>query len=122
MEGVDLLDRVIGKYAMRGLTKRWTIRAIYHFFDFAVAACWLEYRQNASTEGLRRKDTLNYLDFKLFVAQYLILTKKLSERSEGNSEQSECGEGETPPLKHPPTSIYEARTKNKIKMSISKMW
>ncbi|KAG5894991.1 hypothetical protein JTB14_014877 [Gonioctena quinquepunctata] len=68
MGGVDLLDRVIGKYAMRGRTKKWTIRAIYHFFDFAVAACWLEYRQNASTEGLRRKDTLDYLDFKLSVA------------------------------------------------------
>ncbi|XP_045478976.1 uncharacterized protein LOC123683980 [Harmonia axyridis] len=96
---VDLLDRVIGKYAMRGRTKKWTIRAIYHFFDFAVAASWLEYRQNTSTEGLRRKDTLDYLDFKLSVAQYLILTKKPSEQCEGNSEQSECDEEETPPLK-----------------------
>ncbi|KAG5884179.1 hypothetical protein JTB14_034718 [Gonioctena quinquepunctata] len=68
MGGVDLLDRVIGKYAMRGRTKKWTIRAIYHFFDFAVAECWLKYRPNASTEGLRRKDTLDYLDFKLSVA------------------------------------------------------
>ncbi|KAG5863495.1 hypothetical protein JTB14_011246 [Gonioctena quinquepunctata] len=76
--GIEPLDMVIGKYAMRGRTKKWTIRAIYHFFDFAVAACWLEYRQNASTEGLRRKDTLDYLDFKLSVAQYLILTKKPS--------------------------------------------
>ncbi|KAG5879339.1 hypothetical protein JTB14_037898 [Gonioctena quinquepunctata] len=81
---------------MRGRTKKWTIRAIYHFFDFAVAACWLEYRQNASTEGLRGKDTLDYLVFKLSVAQYLILTKKPSEQSEGNSEQSECEEEETP--------------------------
>ncbi|KAG5875932.1 hypothetical protein JTB14_036465 [Gonioctena quinquepunctata] len=64
-----------------------------------VAACWLEYRQNASTRGLRRKDTLDYLDFKLSVAQYLILTKKPSEQSEGNSEQSECEEEGTPPLK-----------------------
>ncbi|KAG5873629.1 hypothetical protein JTB14_003059 [Gonioctena quinquepunctata] len=100
MEGVELLNRVIGKYAMRGRTKKWTIRAIYHFFNFAVAACWLEYRQNASTEGLRRKDTLDYLDFKLsVVAQYLILNKKPSEQSEGNSERSECKEEETPPLK-----------------------
>ncbi|KAG5881510.1 hypothetical protein JTB14_011963 [Gonioctena quinquepunctata] len=97
--GVDLLDRVIGKYAIRGRTKKWTIRAIYHFFDSAVAACWLEYRPNASSEGLRIKDTLDHLDFKLSVAQYLILTKKRSEQSEGNSEQSECEEEETPPLK-----------------------
>ncbi|KAG5897083.1 hypothetical protein JTB14_036310 [Gonioctena quinquepunctata] len=84
---------------MRGRTKKWTIRAIYHFYDFAVAACWLEYRQNASKEGLKRKDTLDYLDFKLSVAQYLILTEKPSEQSEGNSEQSDCEEEETPPLK-----------------------
>ncbi|KAG5882247.1 hypothetical protein JTB14_014066 [Gonioctena quinquepunctata] len=84
---------------MRGRTKKWTIRAIYHFSNFAVAACWLEFCRNAITEGLRRKDTLDYLDFELSVAQYLISTKKPSEQSEVNSEQSECEEEETPPLK-----------------------
>ncbi|KAG5884118.1 hypothetical protein JTB14_009173 [Gonioctena quinquepunctata] len=66
--------------------------------DVDVAACWLEYCQNASTEGLRRKDTLDFLDFKLSVAEYLILTKKPSEQSEGNLEQSDCEEEEAPPL------------------------
>ncbi|KAG5880896.1 hypothetical protein JTB14_000982 [Gonioctena quinquepunctata] len=86
-----------------------------------VAACWLEYRQNASTEGLRRKDTLDYLDFKLSVAQYFILTEKPSEQSEGNSEQSECEEEETPPLKQrnvPPVPDRRVRTVGNIHLPV----
>ncbi|KAG5867432.1 hypothetical protein JTB14_010008 [Gonioctena quinquepunctata] len=86
-----------------------------------VAACWLEYRQNASTEDLRRKDTLDYLDFKLFVAYYLILTEKPSERSEGNSKQSECEEEETPPLKQrkvQPVADRRVRTVGNIHLPV----
>ncbi|GLV46152.1 hypothetical protein CBL_02868 [Carabus blaptoides fortunei] len=53
--GIDLLDRVIGKYAMRYRTNKWTIRAIYHFIDFAVAAGWLIYRKYAELQDLQKK-------------------------------------------------------------------
>lgn len=95
MGGVDLLDRVIGKYAMRGRTKKWTIRTIYHFFDFAVAACWLEYRKDASAGGLMRKEILDYLDFKLSIAKSLVFIEKPQEASE----QSESEEEEAQPRK-----------------------
>nr|CAH7714748.1 unnamed protein product [Callosobruchus chinensis] len=71
MGGVDLLDRVIGNYAMRNQTNKWTIRTIYYFVDFAVAAGWLEYRENAKTARLPKKEVMDYLEFKLSVAKSL---------------------------------------------------
>lgn len=75
MGGIDLLDRATGKYAMHGCTKNWTGRTIYNFFDFAVAVCWLKYREKASAEGLRRKYILDYLDFKLSIAKFWFLPR-----------------------------------------------
>nr|CAH7747671.1 unnamed protein product [Callosobruchus chinensis] len=85
MGGVDLLDRVIGKYAMmhiirclamRNRTNKWTIRTIYHFVDFAVAAGWLEYRENAKTARLPKKEVMDCLEFKLSVAKSLVATNE----------------------------------------------
>ncbi|GBP42605.1 hypothetical protein EVAR_87156_1 [Eumeta japonica] len=72
MGGIDLLDRIIGKYPMRGRTGKWTIRTIFHFFDFAAAAGWVQYRDDAAKSGLQRKDIDQYLDFKLDLAKQLI--------------------------------------------------
>ncbi|KAJ4436968.1 hypothetical protein ANN_17100 [Periplaneta americana] len=68
MGGVDLLDRVLGKYAMRGRT----IRVINHFFDFAIPAAWLEYRQTAMESGWAKNDILSYFLFRFEVAEKLI--------------------------------------------------
>lgn len=51
------------KYAMRSTT---------NFADFSVAAGWLENRENAKVAGMLRKDTMDYLDFKLSVAKTLV--------------------------------------------------
>lgn len=43
MGDIDLLDRIIVKYPTRGGTGKWTIRIIFHFFDFVAAAGWVQY-------------------------------------------------------------------------------
>nr|CAH7729436.1 unnamed protein product [Callosobruchus chinensis] len=58
---------------MRNRTNKWTVRTIFHFVDFAVAAAWLEYRQDAKSAGLLKKDVMDYLDFKLSIATTLVL-------------------------------------------------
>lgn len=73
MGGIDLLDRVIGKYPMRYRTNKWTVRAIYHFVDFAAAAGWLQYRKDAEHQGFQKKDIMDYLDFKFGVAKRLLV-------------------------------------------------
>ncbi|CAH1984330.1 unnamed protein product [Acanthoscelides obtectus] len=71
---------VIGKFSMRKRTKNWTVRTIFNFIAFAVAAGWLEYRQDANSTGLAKKNTIDYLDFKLSIAKTLVLkTEELDE-------------------------------------------
>lgn len=57
---------------MRGRTGKWTIRTIFHFFDFAAAASWLKYREYAVKEGLQSKHIQQFLSFKMDLAKYLI--------------------------------------------------
>ncbi|CAG4978729.1 unnamed protein product [Parnassius apollo] len=47
MGGVDMLDRVISFYRISARSKKWTVRLIFHLFDFAAAAGWLVYRKEA---------------------------------------------------------------------------
>ncbi|ENN81371.1 hypothetical protein YQE_02226, partial [Dendroctonus ponderosae] len=89
MGGVDLLDRVIGKYSMRNRTNKWTIRTIFHFIDFSVAAGWLEYRENAKAAGLPRKEIMDFLDFKLSIAKSLILENQGEDDMEFEAEDDE---------------------------------
>ncbi|CAB3225438.1 unnamed protein product [Arctia plantaginis] len=72
MEGIDRLDRIIGKYPMRGRTGKWTVRVIFHFFDCVAALAWIEYRYDAMKLGRPRKLIKQYLDFKMNLAKYLI--------------------------------------------------
>lgn len=81
MGGIDLLDRIIGKY----LKGKWTVRAIFHFFDFAAGAAWIEYRQDAVRLGLPRKQIMQYLDFKMVLANYLIYGRYMQFHSQCSS-------------------------------------
>ena len=89
MGGVDLLDRVIGKYPMRARTDKWTIRTIYHFFDFSIAASWLEYREHATSLNYAKKDIMDYLEFKLSLGKSLIHSANKSKNEENNIEEEE---------------------------------
>ncbi|ENN78526.1 hypothetical protein YQE_05006, partial [Dendroctonus ponderosae] len=87
--GVEPEDRVIGKYSMRNRTNKWTIRTIFHFIDFSVAAGWLEYRENAKAAGLPRKEIMDFLDFKLSIAKSLILENQGEDDMEFEAEDDE---------------------------------
>ena len=69
MGGVDLLDRILAKYE----TKKWTIKAMDHFVDFAIAAARIEYRTVAAESGWSKKYILSYYFLKLDIAKNLIL-------------------------------------------------
>lgn len=95
MGGVDLLDRVIAKYTMRAKTRKWTVRTIFHFFDFAAAASWLKYREQARNLGLERKQIMDYLDFKTKLAESLIYHSK----SVSSDETTDGSDHDEPPAK-----------------------
>ena len=70
MGGVDKLDGLISYYRTKGRTKKWPLRAIYHFLDFALANSWLEYRDVEILNGNRRFHDL--LSFRTEVADALL--------------------------------------------------
>ncbi|CAK1588731.1 unnamed protein product [Parnassius mnemosyne] len=72
MGGVDMLDRVISFYRIRARSKKWTVRLIFHFFDFAAAAGWLVYRNEAKLLECPKKNILDYLEFKVQIANSLL--------------------------------------------------
>ena len=73
MGGVDKLDGLISHYCIRCKTKKWPLRAIYHFVDFALANSRLEYRDIEILNGNRKYHDL--FSFRNEVADALLKAK-----------------------------------------------
>lgn len=70
MGGVDKMDFLLSLYRTKIRSKKWTLRAIFHFVDLAVCNSWIEYlRENAQTP---RSKLLDLLHFRLQIAEALI--------------------------------------------------
>ncbi|KAL3190274.1 hypothetical protein MRX96_019812 [Rhipicephalus microplus] len=70
MGGVDKMDFLLSLYRTKIRSKKWTLRAIFHFVDLAVCNAWVKYlRENAHT---RRSKLLDLLHFRLQIAEALI--------------------------------------------------
>ena len=69
MAGVNLCDRMIAFYRMKTRTKKWTIRVILHFIDLALVNAWIGYRKDKQLLKAPKKEVLQFLNFKLVIAQ-----------------------------------------------------
>ncbi|XP_045889736.1 piggyBac transposable element-derived protein 3 isoform X2 [Micropterus dolomieu] len=69
MGGLDLRDRMMSYYHMSVQTKKWTVRMLMHFTDLALANSWLLYRQDNIDIGTPRKGIMQFLEFRMTVAQ-----------------------------------------------------
>lgn len=72
MGGVDSLDQFIAYYRVFIKSRKWTLRLITHFLDFALAASWVEYRRYAEKMGQPKNTILDLLHFRLQVSNALL--------------------------------------------------
>lgn len=71
MVGVNFLDRSISYYRISAKTKKWTVRAIFHFLDFALAAAWIALRRYEKRTEVRQKELTDFYMFREKIADIL---------------------------------------------------
>ena len=73
-------------YRMSIRTKKWTLRTIMHFVDVALVNAWLQYKSDEQYKGARRKDVMQFLDFRLKIAQTYIATEDRADTDDDSSD------------------------------------
>lgn len=102
MGGVDLLDQLISYYRTFIISRKWYLRLFSHFTDFAVTACWLQYRKDCNLNNVSKNEIMDLLHFRMYLAHSLMQTKTAPKRGRpSNSENIEpgCSSNSFPPAK-----------------------
>ncbi|XP_055379446.1 piggyBac transposable element-derived protein 3-like [Condylostylus longicornis] len=71
MGDVDICDQMIQYYRINMKTKKWSVKAYFHFFDLAILNSWMEYRNDATLLNMKRKDVKQFLGFKFEIGEVL---------------------------------------------------
>lgn len=83
MGGVDKMDFLIQIYRTFIRSKKWTLRLFTHALDIACTNAWLEYKEKAIQLGIPKRDVLDLLHFRAYIAEALILADKTTSRKRG---------------------------------------
>lgn len=105
MGGVDKMDFLITIYRTFIRSRKWTLRMFTHAIDIALVNGWLEYKSKARLLGVPKKEILDLLHFRAYVAEGLILVKKAPPKKRGRPS--------TTPPQSPSTSAESAPTSSK---------
>ncbi|RWS19782.1 piggyBac transposable element-derived protein 3-like protein [Leptotrombidium deliense] len=60
MGGVDLLNQMIAKYGISIKSRKWTLRVIFYFLDFAITNAWIHHREDSKANEMKPLDLLQY--------------------------------------------------------------
>jgi Transposase IS4 len=71
MGGVDKLDQFISYYRIFIKSRKWILRIIFHFLDFAITASWIEYRKDCTSNKTDSQQCLDLLHFRLNIFEFL---------------------------------------------------
>jgi hypothetical protein len=75
MGGVDLLDQLISYYRIFIKSRKWTLRVVSHFIDFAVCASWIQYKNTLTAKHVDKNEILDLLNFRLTLAKEMTSVK-----------------------------------------------
>ena len=88
-----MCDRMIACYRMSARTRKWTVRTLMHFIDLALANAWFQYRQDAASNGTPKKDIMQFLDFRVSVAQVYLaaVNEEAGDNDESETDSAAAG-------------------------------
>lgn len=72
MGGVDLMNQFISYYRTFIRSKKWALRMISHFVDFAVVQCWIENKNECQKLELPKRQVMDLLAFRMNLAKDLV--------------------------------------------------
>ena len=83
MGGVDKLDFLITLYRTFIRSRKWPLRMFTHAIDLTCSNAWIEYREKATNLGIPKKNILDLLGFRAYIAKALIICEKPQIKKKG---------------------------------------
>lgn len=80
MGGVDLMNQMISYYRISIRSKKWTLRFITHFIDFAIVQSWIEYKKDCEKSKIPKRKVMDLLEFRMNLADQLVYFKSPPKR------------------------------------------
>lgn len=99
MGGVDLLDQLISYYRVFIKSRKWPLRVIFHFMDFAVCASWIEYRKDCLAADVPKNRIMDLLKFRMELADCLLKTGNTVRTTKRGPPRSKSQNPSPPPRK-----------------------
>lgn len=72
MGGVDICDQMMESYRTWTKTRKWTLKVVLHLFDLSIINSWMEYRKDCKANKMKAKDTMDLLQFRLSISEFLL--------------------------------------------------
>lgn len=81
MGGVDLMNQMISYYRIFIRSRKWTLRMITHFIDFAIVQSWIEYKKDCQKSEIPKRQRMDLLAFRMRLAEQLVYFQTTAKRT-----------------------------------------
>lgn len=81
MGGVDKINQMIAYYRIFIRSKKWTLRMIAHFIDFAIVQSHVEYKMDCEKSNIPKRQVMDLLAFRMKLADQLVYSQSTAKRT-----------------------------------------
>lgn len=100
-----MLDALIALYRNPRRSKKWYHRLLFRVFDLAVVQAWILYTKDCEEEGMPKPAHLSLMQFKLELAECLMVQKKVLQKKKTGRQSLEVEPQVKAKKKKVPTAV-----------------